>query len=118
MSTSSSTTTGKGARFYVGFLIVALLIAGGISYFASSSPDGLDSVTLHGCALNAEGEPEAGTCIAQNAQETPAAASPLADYAVGGGEGTVGAAGVIGVLVCVVLAGGLFWMLRRRTPNS
>ncbi|MGE3284745.1 MAG: PDGLE domain-containing protein [Pseudonocardia sp.] len=114
----TTSTTAKGTRFYVGFLIVTLLIAGGLSYFASSSPDGLDSVTLHGCVLNADGEPEAGTCIAQNAADHPLGDSPLADYAVGGGDGTVGAAGIVGVLVCVVLGGGLFWLLRRRTPNS
>ncbi|MGD9531189.1 PDGLE domain-containing protein [Pseudonocardia sp.] len=116
MTTSTSTT--KGVRFYVGFLLVALIIAGGVSYFASSSPDGLDSVTLHGCVLNADGEPEAGTCIAQNATDHHLAESPFADYALFGGDGTVGAAGVVGVLVCVVVAGGLFWLLRRRTPNS
>ena len=44
------------------------------------------------------------------------AASPLADYAVGGGEGTVGVAGVIGVVVTLAVAGGLFWLLRRRDP--
>lgn len=102
------------ARFYVGFLIVALAIAGGLSYFASSAPDGLDSVTLDGCTLSAEGEPEGGTCIAQNAQEHDLAGSPFADYAVGGGEGTVGLAGILGVLVTLVVAGGLFWVLRRR----
>ena len=42
------------------------------------------------------------------------ATSPLADYASSGGEGTVGLAGIIGVLVTLVVAGGLFWLLRRR----
>jgi cobalt/nickel transport protein len=107
----------SATRFYVGFLIVALIIAGGLSYFASSSPDGLDSVTLSGCTLNEEGEPEGGHCIAQNAQDHSLAEGPLADYAVGGGEGTVGAAGIIGVLVTLVVAGGLFWVLRRRDPH-
>ena len=37
------------ARFYLGFLVVALLVAGGLSYFASSAPDGLDIVALNGC---------------------------------------------------------------------
>jgi cobalt/nickel transport protein len=105
----------RGAAFFIGFLVVVLVIAGGISYFASSSPDGLDSVTLSGCQLDEAGEPVAGTCIAQNAGDhAMAAASPLADYAVEGGEGTVGLAGVMGVLVTLVAAGGLFWLLRRR----
>ena len=46
------------------------------------------------------------------------AGSPLADYTVGGAEGTNGIAGVVGVVVTVVLAGGLFWVLRRRGGND
>ncbi|GAA1831546.1 PDGLE domain-containing protein [Pseudonocardia ailaonensis] len=101
-------------RFLLAFLLVALVVAGGVSYLASSSPDGLDTVALHGCTEN--GEQLAGTCIAQNAGEHATAASPLADYALFGGQGTGGLAGIIGVLVTVVIAGGLFWTLRRRTP--
>jgi cobalt/nickel transport protein len=104
-------------RFYVGFLIVALIVAGGLSYFASSDPDGLDSVTLSGCTLNADGEPEAGTCIAQNAQDHALGGGPFADYSLAGGEGTVGIAGIVGVLVTLAVAGGLFWVLRRRGPR-
>ncbi|GAA4679581.1 PDGLE domain-containing protein [Pseudonocardia yuanmonensis] len=104
--------------FLLGFLLVALLVAGGLSSFASSSPDGLDTVTLHGCTVTetAGGEQLDGTCIARNAGEHATAGSPLADYAVFGGEGTVGLAGVVGVLVTLVLAGGLFRVLRRRSP--
>ena len=104
----------RSAAFFVGFLVVVLVIAGGISYFATADPDGLDTVTLSGCQLDEAGEPVAGTCIAQNAGDHAMAGSPLADYAVEGGEGTVGLAGVIGVLVTLVVAGGLFWLLRRR----
>lgn len=115
MSTPSRDRRALG--FFAGFLLAALLIAGGLSYFASSAPDGLDSVTLDGCVLNADGEPDGGTCIAQNAQDSATAGSPLADYAVGGGEGTTGLAGVLGVVVCLAIGGGLFWALRRRTPS-
>lgn len=104
-------------RFYVGFLVVALLIAGGLSYFASSSPDGLDSVTLSGCQLDEDGEPVDGTCIAQNAEDHALGGGPFADYSLAGGEGTVGIAGVVGVVVTLVVAGGLFWVLRRRGPR-
>ena len=100
------------SRFLLGFLLAALVIAGGLSYFASSDPDGLDSVTLHGCTVSetAEGEQLDGTCIAQNAAaQYPAghqmAGSPLADYAVGGREGTTGLAGIIGVLVTALRGG-------------
>ncbi|MBW0115560.1 PDGLE domain-containing protein [Pseudonocardia abyssalis] len=112
-----STPTRSRTRFYVGFLLVALLIAGGLSYFASSDPDGLDSVTLSGCTLDGAGEPVGGTCIAQNAEDHHLSDSPLADYAIGGSEGSVGAAGIIGVIVTLVVAGGLFWVLRKRSPK-
>jgi cobalt/nickel transport protein len=103
------------SRFLLGFLLVALVIAGGLSYLASPDPDGLDSVTLHGCTVSetAEGEQLDGTCIAQNATESHTAGSPLADYAVGGRDGTTGLAGVIGVLATALVGGLLFRVLRR-----
>ena len=106
-------------RFFLGFLAVALLVAGGLSYLASPDPDGLDTVTLNGCDVvrTDAGEQLEGTCIAQHAGDHALSAGPLADYTVGGGEGTVGLAGVIGVLVTLGLAGGLFWLLRRRSPG-
>jgi cobalt/nickel transport protein len=108
------------AAFFLGFLAVCLVVAGGLSYFASSDPDGLDTVTLHGCDVvqTGAGEHLVGTCIAQNADDHALAGSPLADYTVGGSEGTVGVAGVIGVVVTLTLAGGLFWLLRRRRADA
>ena len=107
------------SRFLIGFLLVALVIAGGLSYFASSDPDGLDSVTLHGCTVSgtAAGEQLDGTCIAQNATDHQMAGSPLADYAVGGQDGTTGLAGIIGVLVAALVAGLLFRVLRRPSES-
>lgn len=104
-------------RFLLGFLLAALAVAGGLSYLASSSPDGLDSVTLAGCTLSADGEPVGGTCLAQNAREHDLAGSPLADYAVGGAAGSTGLAGIAGVLVCLLVAGVLFRALRGRSPR-
>lgn len=101
--------------FWIGFAVVTLLIAGGVSYFASSSPDGLDSATLQGCEVveTATGEELRGECIAQHADEHSLAGSPLADYAIGGQDGTGGLAGIIGVVVTVVIAGGAFWVIAR-----
>jgi cobalt/nickel transport protein len=113
------------SRFLLGFLLAALVIAGGLSYLASPDPDGLDSVALHGCTVSETtgGEQLDGTCIAQNATESHTAGSPLADYAVGGREGTTGIAGIAGVLVTALVAGLLFRLLgrsgrRRRTGSS
>lgn len=108
-------TTARRWRFWVGFVLATLLIAGGVSYLASSSPDGLDSATLQGCQVieTPDGEQLQGECIAQHADDHALAASPLAEYTVGGQEGTGGLAGIVGVVVTVVLAGGLFWLIAR-----
>ncbi|GJF09657.1 membrane protein [Mycolicibacterium cyprinidarum] len=106
--------------FWVAFAAAILLIAGVVSYFASSSPDGLDSTTLRGCDVveTTAGEQLTGDCIAQQAGEHHLAESPLAGYALGGREGTGGLAGVIGVLVVVVIAGGGFWLIARSRPGD
>lgn len=115
---STPVEQGKRSRtgFYLGFGLVALLIAGLVSYLADSDPDGLDSVTLEGC--QEAGEELRGNCIAQQAGEHALGNSPLADYAVAGNEGLTGVAGVLGVLLTVLLAGGLFWLLRKRKSTS
>lgn len=88
-------------RFFLGFAVVSLLLAGVVSYFADSNPDGLDHVTeQHG--------------IAEHAEDHPLAGWPLADYALGGDDRFTGLAGVLGVVLTVVVAGGLFWLLRKR----
>lgn len=103
-------------RFLLAFGLVALVIAGALSYAASSSPDGLDSATQRGCeTVEVNGaEQLRGNCIAQHAGDHAMASSPLADYSVSGlGDNSGGVAGVIGVVVTVLVAGGLFWLLAR-----
>lgn len=102
-------------RFWIGFAVVTLLIAGGLSYLASSSPDGLDSATLKGCEVveTAEGEALHGDCIAQHAHDHALSGSPLADYSIQGMDGTGGLAGVAGVIVTVLVSGGAFWLIAR-----
>lgn len=110
------TATSQPRRwFWIAFAVVTLVIAGGVSYLASSSPDGLDSATLQGCEVitTADGEELTGECIAQHADEHALAGSPLADYAVGGRDGTGGLAGILGVVVTVAIAGGAFWLIAR-----
>lgn len=103
--------------FFAGFALVALVIAGALSYLADPDPDGLDSATLKGCEVvrTAQGEELTGSCIAQHAKDHDLAAGPLADYAVGGDSRFTGVAGVAGVAVTLALSGGLFWLLRTRS---
>lgn len=107
-------------RFFAAFGLVALVIAGVLSYLASSDPDGLDSVTQQGCTVteSAGDEQLSGQCIAQHARDHRMAGSPLADYTLGGDDGLAGVSGAIGVLVTLAVAGGLFWLARprRREP--
>ncbi|MBP1161804.1 cobalt/nickel transport protein [Rhodococcus sp. PvR044] len=107
--------TSRRSWFLAGFAVVALLIAGVVSYLASSSPDGLDSTTLRGCTVieTAAGEELTGTCIAQHAGEHHLADGPLADYTVAGNDNLSGIAGILGVTATFAVAGGLFWLIAR-----
>jgi cobalt/nickel transport system permease protein/cobalt/nickel transport protein len=85
-------------------LVVALLLAGVASYYASSAPDGLNRVAEdHG--------------ITRTERDHAAADGPMAGYRARGIEndrlsGLV--AGVSGALVVLALFGGLTLVLRRR----
>ncbi len=119
MTDTANRTRTKTWVFFAAFAVVALVLAGVLSYFADSDPDGLDSATLKGCEVveTDAGEELTGDCIARNAQDHHLADGPLADYALGGDDRFTGVAGVLGVLATAVVAGGLFWLLRRRTPE-
>ncbi|MBY8872443.1 PDGLE domain-containing protein [Micromonospora sp. PLK6-60] len=100
-------------------LLAALLLAGVVSNYASSHPDGLDSSLLKGCTVNADHEITGGSCPAQQAREHELADSPLADYGIKGVDSdflSTGLSGVVGVLLTFAVGGGAFWLLRRRTP--
>jgi hypothetical protein len=87
-------------------LLVALVLAGVVSNFASPQPDGLNRVAAD------QGFSETET---RNAAE----GSPLAGYeAEGVGEPAVarGVAGVVGSLVVLLVAGAVTYGVRRRTP--
>jgi cobalt/nickel transport protein len=87
-------------------LVVALLIAGIGSYYASGHSDGLQRVAE-----------EFG--FADRAQDSPAADGPFAGYSTHGVEDerlAGGLAGVAGSLLVLVVAFGLFRALRRREP--
>ena len=94
--------------FFATALLLAFLIAGVVSGFASSSPDGLERV--------AEDKGFSDT-----AREHDLADSPVADYGVQGvpdARLSGGLAGVIGVGVTLALGSGLFLVLRRRGSTA
>lgn len=89
-------------------LLAALLLGGVVSYYASGHPDGLEHVAEQVGFLD-------------SADEHAAADGPMADYAVKGVEDdrlSGGLAGVVGVGVTLLLAGGLALLVRRRGSDG
>lgn len=84
-------------------LVLSLVLAGGVSYYASSQPDGLEKV--------------AGDIgFLDSAKESAVEDGPLAGYGVAGVENeriSGGLAGVIGVASTAAVSFGLFYALRR-----
>ena len=111
----------KKKTFLIAGLLVALLLAGVVSNFASGSPDGLDYAAREGCTFDAGDEITGGSCMARQEQDHQLADSPLADYQTTGVDDerlSGGLAGIIGVVVMLVLSTGLFWLVRRRDPSD
>lgn len=101
-------------------LLVALVLAGVVSNFASGSPDGLDYTARDGCTTNAEGEITGGTCMAREEKDHETADSPLADYGIKGIDNeylATGLSGALGVLITFGIGAGVFWLVRRRSPD-
>ncbi|MFC6080260.1 energy-coupling factor ABC transporter permease [Sphaerisporangium aureirubrum] len=102
---STGNAPARGLRpILVGGALVALLLAGFVSFYASSSPDGLEKVAGDK-GLNAQ------------ERDHPLGDSPLADYGVrgvGNERLAVGLAGVAGVAITVVAGGAIFMTVRRR----
>lgn len=99
----------KGVWIIVGVgLAVSLLLAGVVSYYASSSPDGLEKVAE-----------DIG--FIESAEDSAVAGSPLSDYGVSGVADerlSVGLAGVVGVLLTAAIAFGMFTWLARRNRHE
>jgi len=92
-------------RFFVAFLVVALLTAGVASFYASSRRDGLEYVAGKTGFLDSADE------------EGPSVGSPFADYGtdgVGNERLSGGLAGIAGVALTLGIGGALFFALRRR----
>ncbi|MEV6347135.1 PDGLE domain-containing protein [Actinoplanes sp. NPDC051851] len=102
-------------------LLVAFLLAGVVSNFASGSPDGLDATARDGCVFNAADEIVSGTCMVQQEQAHQMADSPLADYGIEGIENeylSTGLSGIAGVLITFGIGAGGFWLVRRRDQKA
>jgi cobalt/nickel transport protein len=95
-------------KFLILGLLISALLAGGASFYASSSPDGLEKVAE-----------DIG--FIETAKDNSNADTALADYGVKGVENerlSVGAAGVIGVIATGAVSGGLFLILRRKKSDD
>ncbi|MFD9966945.1 energy-coupling factor ABC transporter permease [Streptomyces sp. NPDC059015] len=89
-------------------LVISLVLAGFVSFYASADPDGLERVA-------------ADKGIDEKVEDHATADSPLADYGVGGVENarvSGGLAGVIGVGATLVVGTGVFIVVRRRGDNA
>ena len=89
-------------------LVLTLVLAGVVSFYASASPDGLEKVATDQGFID-------------SAQSSATAGSPLADYSVSGVNHerlAVGIAGVVGALVTFALAVGLLRLVARRRSSA
>ncbi|MER0480443.1 energy-coupling factor ABC transporter permease [Streptomyces sp. Edi2] len=103
-SAASAAPRRSSRRVWLAGLAAALVCAGGISYYASASPDGLEKVA-HDQGIDAK------------ARDHAAKDSPLADYSVQDITDprlAGGLAGVIGVGATLAVGTGVFVVLRRR----
>jgi cobalt/nickel transport protein len=95
-------------KFYVIGFIVSLFLAGVVSFYASSSPDGLEKVAQD-------------ICFIDTAKDHTNADGALADYGVKGIENeraSVGVAGIIGVIGTAVVAGVGFKLIARKPKKA
>jgi cobalt/nickel transport protein len=92
-------------KFYIAGFAISLFLAGVVSFYASSSPDGLEKVAE-----------DIG--FITTAKDHTNAEGALADYKVKGIENErakVGVAGVIGVIGTAVVAGVGFKLIARKS---
>ncbi|MGW6875069.1 energy-coupling factor ABC transporter permease [Streptomyces xanthophaeus] len=102
--------SGSTRKVWAVGLVTALALAGIVSSFASTSPDGLEKVAA-----------DKGIDAKADEYEHATAGSPLADYEIkdiGNDALSVGLAGVIGVGGTVAVGTGIFWAVRRRRAEE
>lgn len=89
-------------------IVVSLFLAGVVSYYASSAPDGLEKVASDQGFID-------------TATDSANAGIPTANYGIDGIDDarlSGGLAGVLGVAVVIAVAFGLFWFLGRGKKSS
>ena len=98
----------KNKKFLISGFVISLFLAGVVSFYASSNPDGLEKVAQDIGFLD-------------TAKEHTNADGVLADYGVKGIENeraSVGVAGVIGVIGTAIVGGLLFKFLVRKPKKT
>lgn len=98
----------KQKTFLISGFVVSLFLAGVVSFYASSNPDGLEKVAE-----------DIG--FIETAKDHTYADGALADYGVKGIDNarlSTGAAGVIGVIATGVISTGLFMLVRRKSGSE
>jgi|UniRef100_UPI00404B5BD2 cobalt/nickel transport protein len=98
----------KQKTFLIAGFIASLFLAGVVSFYASSNPDGLEKV--------------AGDIgFSETAKENTNSDGILADYGVKGIDNprlSTGAAGVVGVVATAAISTGLFALIRRKSGGK
>lgn len=98
----------KHKTFLIAGFIASLFLAGVVSFYASSNPDGLEKV--------------AGDIgFSETAKENTNSDGILADYGVKGIDNprlSTGAAGVVGVVATAAISTGLFALIRRKSGGK
>jgi len=95
-------------KFIAAGFLVAALLAGGASYYASSHPDGLEKVAE-----------DIG--FIDTAKDSAVAGSPLADYGIKGIDNarvSGGLAGILGIIATGAVGGALFMLIRKKPVNK
>jgi cobalt/nickel transport protein len=98
----------KQKSFLISGFIASLFLAGVVSFYASSNPDGLEKVAE-----------DIG--FIETAEDHTYAEGALADYGVKGVENprlSTGLAGVIGVVATGVVSTGIFMLVRRKSDDT
>jgi cobalt/nickel transport protein len=91
-------------KFFLAGLFVSLAVAGFLSYYASSHPDGLEKVAEDRGFLD-------------TAKDSVNSGTPLADYGITGLDNerlSVGLSGVIGVFVTLIVAFVIFKVIAKK----